>query len=473
MVYVVSPCVTSFDSRWAIAGAISLERHGDVTLDEYSDLIASEQFYSTEVTQGHLRSMYPAGVHVVAAPFVLIADWVYRARGIDLEASARRDIPRQLEKIVASLFTAATAALVYLLARESLPMAHSLLCAGTFALATSAWSTLSRGLWQHTPSVLAITCALYCAVTSSRHPRRAAWIGLCVGIAYAVRPSNAAAIVAFTLWVAWQRRAQLPRYLALLAVPLVPLVLHSFWVYGTALSPYYRQKYMALNDAPWEALAGNLLSPARGLLVYSPVFLLALAGVYHLWRTRRFGALHGLAAVLIIAQWVGISMWHPWWGGHSYGPRLMSDALPYLMLLLIPVFGLLGRQRPALTTAFVLLVLPSVILHARGAGDAQVWEWNSKPVNVDMAPERMWDWRDAQFARGAIRVPQPLLPSLGTPILLSPTMASGRTQTFRLAHPHGQGWPHVQEALLLINDRLDGGNGCFVRFDPATHSTLR
>ena len=49
------------------------------------------------------------------------------------------------------------------------------------------------------------------------------------------------------------------------------------------------------------------------------------------------------------------SRWRMWWGGHCYGPRLLADAVPCLVLLTIPALDLVARAA-VLRVSFVVLV---------------------------------------------------------------------------------------------------------------------
>ena len=50
--------------------------------------------------------------------------------------------------------------------------------------------------------------------------------------------------------------------------------------------------------------------------------------------------------------------------------------------------------------AGALLLGASVIINGTGAVSQPASDWNLRPVNVDDAPGRVWDWRDPQFLRG-------------------------------------------------------------------------
>jgi hypothetical protein len=107
--------------------------------------------------------------------------------------------------------------------------------------------------------------------------------------------------------------------------------------------------------------------------------------------------------------------WENWWGGHSYGPRLLTELVPWLALLgILGVAAMLAAAEPPagrglrrrrsveLAVGAALLVL-SVAIHARGALSWDTVLWNYYPVDVDRRPARLWDWSEPQMLAGARR----------------------------------------------------------------------
>jgi hypothetical protein len=82
--------------------------------------------------------------------------------------------------------------------------------------------------------------------------------------------------------------------------------------------------------------------------------------------------------------------------------------LPFLTYFLAyGAAGIAEQRRPvrlALGASFAALALVSIAIHFRGVADERTWAWNGEHPkvlpSVDAAPERVWDWRDPQFARG-------------------------------------------------------------------------
>lgn len=408
VVHVRSPVMTSFDSRWSVYLAMSLVRQGNLDLDEYADLVRREEYYGVERVGGHLVSGFPLGTPLLAVPFVLVADrgaaWLL---GVDFDQRLRLDpdLHRRAERFVASVLVAATAVVVYLIGRLVLQRSGSaVLLALVFAFATPAWSTASRALWQHGPSMLMLAIALLLLLRARTQPRLAGFASLPLVFAWVVRPTNAISLVVLTLYVAWRHRPALPGYLFWGALLALPFLLGSLAVYGAPLPPYYLPSRIGAAATLGEALLGNLVSPGRGLFVFTPVLLFAVAGAVARLRTPDGDGLDAALVAIVGLHWLAISSFPHWWAGHSYGPRFFTDMVPYLVYFLVPVLAALeqarGGRRAALAGGLAAALAASVYVHHRGATSRYADEWNASPVDVDVQPSRVWDWSDLQFLRG-------------------------------------------------------------------------
>jgi hypothetical protein len=54
-----------------------------------------------------------------------------------------------------------------------------------------------------------------------------------------------------------------------------------------------------------------------------------------------------------------------------------------------------------------LLLCASIAINGLGATDRNTQLWNVRPSNIDLHPERNWDWRQPQFLAGLVRPPLP------------------------------------------------------------------
>jgi hypothetical protein len=147
-------------------------------------------------------------------------------------------------------------------------------------------------------------------------------------------------------------------------------------------------------------LAGVLVSPSRGLFVYAPVLLFPVVGLAA-WVARRRGGVLACAAIVVAVGVGTIAQFSVWWGGHSFGPRLLADVLPAVVLGLVPVWPAI-RRRPLMRGLFALAFAVSVLVEIVGAfyfPSPRAVDWDTSPRDVDFAHERLWDWRDSQLVR--------------------------------------------------------------------------
>ena len=337
---------------------------------------------------------------------------------LDLDTVVRSEVPAKIELFIACLIVALSTVVVEALAYEVCRRRRcSLLIAFIFAFCTSAWSTASRGLWQHGPSILMLSVALYLIVAARRRPHLIQYAGLALAFSVVIRPTNVLSVLVLTLYIFLEHRRYLVRYLVAASLVAIPFFVYNSAIYQALLPPYYTPQALGSNRFFADAFVGNLVSPARGLLVFSPIFLLVALDVAGRIRQRRMSRLDLTLLFIIFLHVLAVSSYYNWWGGHSLGPRFFSDMIPYLTYLLIPVAIRLTsqpRHTPWLAVTTVVLLSISFLAHARSATSMDVYFWNAIPSNVDRNQARLWDWRDVQFLRG-IKTPLSVAPSPGFP----------------------------------------------------------
>ncbi len=416
---------TPYDSCWVVPTAYSWVNEGNADLNEFQPLLREQGEYGTTVVEGKRVYFFPHGTSLLVAPLVgalsKLLSWTH---GFDMQNYLSTHVAGKIEKPLASFWVALTALLLFELLRRELaakekqaqllqvewqegaeavsrrPQWIALSLAFIFAFGTSAWSIASRALWAHTASALFLTLTLAFLTAGRRQRSLVKWAGSAVALAYVMRPTNSLSVLAFSLYVLMVHRREFWRYLACAAPIATAFISYNFAVFGQWLPDYYLPGRIGYHPLFFEALAGNLWSPARGLLLYIPVFQFCLLGAWWQFRGKRWSALETTLACLLFGHWVMISMFEHWWGGHSYGPRLFTDVLVFLVWFLLPVVDRLFREKPkGLMSGFVLMAAIGVGIHAHGANSKGAWRWNSEPVDVDHAPQRLWDWSDAQFQR--------------------------------------------------------------------------
>jgi len=396
------------DSRWSIHLALSVIREGNLNLDEYQQMIDPTD-YAIQTIQGHQYSFFPIGAPLLAVPFVFI----YNLFNPNTFALIARIHP-VAQDIIASFYVALTAVLIYLIARLSLTVKQSLFITFIFAFCTSAWSTASRALWQHGPSMLFLSLALYLILLARNKPWLIQYASIPLAFSFVIRPTNAIPVFFLSFFILLYYRKYFVKYLLWSLTIALPYFVVNYMIYGMFISPYIFPYYHSTSIGidkflrpSISQLMGTLISPSRGLFVYSPVLLFSFFGIYYQLKNLRSrypeNMLDVFLVAIIISHYILISSFWHWWGGYSTGPRLFTDMIPYLIYFLIPAVCFLSSSPKKFTIPgliFLLLMLVSFFIHFRGATSDAVYAWNNIPTSIDIRQARLWDWSDPPFLRG-------------------------------------------------------------------------
>ena len=424
-----SPSGMTADSIRAVSVAVSMVHYHSLSLDRFQPL--PDPGYAITVVNGHSYPLFPWAVSLFAVPWVIADDLLHKL-GITegSVAMVRSGHDWGLQVVSMATVVAAATVVVYFIALRVLRLhparrrRWAVAVALAFALATPAWSTASRAMWQHGPSMLCIALGLLFALRAQAGQRGWMGMGAAFAASYAMRPTDSIVIVVMAVWVLVAQRRHLLAVLAGAVPPLAILAAVNLAVYHQPLSPYYTGgQSFDVSGTMAVALAGNLVSPARGLFIFCPLVVLSVVGVVVRWRAGELTAFWKALAVIPVLHWIVISAFKHWWGGDSFGPRFFTDIMPILVVLALPAVEVLARWiapptgtdrtgpepaaasprlrwRRALVAMTLVALVWSLGVNAQGAILRSAWCWNSEPTQVDAHPSKLWDWSDPQFARG-------------------------------------------------------------------------
>jgi hypothetical protein len=260
---------------------------------------------------------------------------------------------------------------LYLLLRRRLGVRDALTLTIACAFGSTTWVISSQALWQHGVAQLVLV-ALLLAATAPPSPRSLGLAGAGAALLTAARFPDvllALPIAVFCLLCA-RGRGQQVAFLAS-AAAMTGLLLwcnlaaSGHLVGGQAFHAAFQTPGAYLAHPLFAGLAGELLSPGKGLLVFSPWLLLGLLGL-----TRRHHPdgvddrlLDSLLAAGVVAQALLFAKCD-WLAGYCYGPRYLTDMLPALAWILAPALpGIAGGRRLALW----VLIGWSIAVQAIGA----------------------------------------------------------------------------------------------------------
>ncbi|MDL2717943.1 MAG: hypothetical protein PT977_09330 [Acidobacteriota bacterium] len=378
--------LTSGDNAAARVLPSLLLTHGTVDLSKTPAFDGPALPYAAVRSGSRVLNLFPSGTALVALPHAALA----------LLGSGGRVTPALVsrwEKHAAAIITIAAAVFLWAAARRW-GDAAALGAVAVFALATPVPPNAAQALWSFTGEIFCIALALFLALRSRPLP---AWAGAAAGAAFACRPTALAGAVAICLaLLATDRRAAV-RFAAGLGAAVAAVCAAQLALYGHPLGAYgaANMEHGAFNTDLARGLAGVLASPSRGLLVFCPWILLLPLGLSRARRHADGLLAWTLASLAATAGTVLLAASHiPWWGGWCLGPRLVTEASPFLALASVPLFR---RSNRFLRTGFLVALVFAAITQFLLAYSPRAWAWD--PLVLDrVGPRALWYWRDSQLA---------------------------------------------------------------------------
>lgn len=322
-----------------------------------------------------------------------------------------------LSRITAALLTAGSVAMVFLAALAFTTHGRALLLSGAYALGSCVWTLSSQALWQQTSELFFLSVGALSLIRGERAWQRGTATGLAFALAAACRPTAALVALAAGCYLLISDRRAFGAYL-LGALPVaLSLLAYNLYYFGVALDfgqlaagagevARIKTGSSDLWQTPlWLGATGLLLSPSRGLLVYTPFLAAAFAGAVLAWKEERYARLRFLT-LAIAALWLPAFAWFDWWGGWTYGYRPIVDSAPLLAMLCAPAIDrILSSQ--AWKAAFVAALAWSVFIQVLGVLAYTPWQWNARSLdtagslaNIDFPQYRyrLWSLHDSQIA---------------------------------------------------------------------------
>jgi hypothetical protein len=303
-------------------------------------------YWMIRTRQHQLASPYPVVTPLLVAPLYAPAVIWLNAHGWEQPQIDR--VAVLMEKISASFLASVTSVLMYLVLRRdgsrwSLPLAMA------FAFGTNTWMISSQALWQHGTGELLIALALLLVVAPAA-PVRTTSLGAVCAFMAANRPPDALIAGAIALFTVWSCRRSALWLLAGAAVPLVALLYFNLHFMGQVGGGYVLGKnpYKPFFHLDWLGVPGLLVSPARGLLVFSPFFVFIPVGLIQRLRAPNSKGRAVALSFAAAAQFLLYSQ-ADWRAGVSWGPRWLTDLLPILVWI-----GIRDRAMDAATVSIAL-----------------------------------------------------------------------------------------------------------------------
>ncbi len=355
-------------------------RSGSLYLDTYKDLFVGLVHDNIVQAGKHWVSFYPITGAILALPVYALPVW--------LGVPPRDHDLHQLEKMSASLICAGAVTVLYLVYRRRLSPRDSAILALLYAFGTSIFSLACQALWQYGPCALCLLLALWSMERTEDSKSHWTYCGFFAVMAVAARSTGvfyAAAFFALSFLLdgapGWRRFI----YGALPA----GLLCELYWwgIVGTGMPAEISFQHGLLAWPPkLEALAGLLISPGRGVFLYSPVGVFAIAGLVRAIRQgtdrRRIQAIAlgtavcgNLFLLTCYTAWSGVMA--------AFGPRYLLEALTVVSIFLPDVWSSI-HEKPLVRRLWQTASCWSILCHATGA----YFNWDLTRIDFPVTP---WD----------------------------------------------------------------------------------
>jgi hypothetical protein len=428
VIFLFSPVRQVNDSKFSMLVSQGLIQHRSFALDHYSiprlapvyreEYVQNGELYQLEQVNNHIFYFFPPGSSVLSVPFVTLMN-AFGISAAHPDGTYDSEGEKTIEGYLAALLMAALIAVFFYTSSLAHGFGTSAIIALGAAFGTQVWSTASRAMYTDTWALLllGIIILMLAANEINKRPFNSILLASLMSWMYFVYPLYAVHVIGVSIYVLLYHRQQFIKFAVTGLAWFSGLILYSWHYFGQMLPNYFKGGRLGFSQF-WEALPGNLISPSRGLLVFVPVIFFV---AYLLIRYRANlcnRRLVILAISLVTGHLVVVSGFAHWWGGHSFGPRFTTGTIPWIVLLAILGLAAMSKsrvrqagterlkQRLALSIGAILLAA-SVFTNARGALSPETLAWNSKPLNVDEHPERLWSWQYPQFLAGLLHPPLP------------------------------------------------------------------
>ncbi|VVB71649.1 Uncharacterised protein [uncultured archaeon] len=362
--------------------------------------------------KGHYLSLYPIVTPLIITPLYILPYFFLKLLHypIDISNPGFMQVVLLLEKLIASLIAALSGVFVFMSLKELINIRVATIVAVVFAFGTNTWTISSQALWQHGMVELLLSIILYVVIINEKRATNIniVILGILSGLFTFNRPIDSILLIPLIYYILDKKDQRIIYYFVSMLLISLPLTIYNFYYFGNLFGGYTGLlSQFSLNSATPFNFVGLLLSPSRGLLVYTPIILGSVLGYHELSKlstskTRNFLLMFG---PVVILQIISYSLFRTWWAGWSYGPRFLTGMLPVLMVFLgyclkdyFESSKLNKRDMLFLSLLSVLLVW-SIFVQVVGAFYYDPnFGWDGDP-NIDSHPERLWELSNNQIIR--------------------------------------------------------------------------
>ncbi|MBU1104348.1 hypothetical protein L6255_03560 [Candidatus Parcubacteria bacterium] len=379
-------------------------------------------YYLFNSQNGEYISAFPVIVPILAVPFYLPVSIL----GIHYSS----DLIPITARCASAFFVALSVVFVYLsLVKITRNRKVSILSVVAYAFGSICWGTTSQSLWQHGINQFLLSAGFYLLLFNKSYS------SILFSLAVFSRPTN----IIFAVWAFVYVLIKDRKKAFVFLLWSLPPLLFQFWYDVTYLGGVLNHPYSVQQFTNWqgrfpEGFLGLLISPSKGLLILSPVFIFALTGIYYVWRKNRIprtsaldyvtpptqgrgnlseeishkscyktGLEYKALSIALLVFFLVMGKWIHWYGGWSFGYRMVSEALPFLTIFLGIYLSFNFKKTNVLRRFYFLLIVSILVQVISLLFDFRYWHatYDAGPFSTSW----LWSLKDSMlvyFARLAL-----------------------------------------------------------------------
>lgn len=370
--------------------AQSIIEHGTIKLDAYYG-VCFDKHNTLRFINGHVYSAYPVGTPLFSVPFV----WVTTLLGYDMCYDEDR-----MQAVISAIIASVVFVLIYRIASMYVSPISSFVITLVSFLGSSLTSSMGTALWSHNFTALfeVLTLLLISLHETGRRRLNPYATGTLLFAAYMCRPTASIFIVVVFAFLFIRNRRLFAKTAGTAFVLLVMFMTFNYLEFGTLLTEYY---HLPPRFNFLEGIYGILLSPGRGILIFSPFLIPVLAGVVYYFKRLKTESVFWLWLVWSVLHILTMSISPSWNGGWCYGARLLTNVTPAIILISVLVWREAKKLKPKalipVVCVYLMLGAAGIFINAwQGLYNGYIQMWNSLP-NINENRHFLFDWRYPQF----------------------------------------------------------------------------
>jgi Flp pilus assembly protein TadD len=303
--------------------------------DSFTDIFKNpENAYAFVKVHGHYVSLFPIVTPILITPIYVIPNLLIILTGIPLNY----DTISLVARTSAAFITALAGMVVYLISKEIFSKRIALLTAFIFAFATGTWSISSQALWQHGMSELLLLLMIYIVVLQEKHQsvKNIVILGIVSGLLLFNRPPDALLIIPILLYVIIHYKKNLPYYIIPGFLGGLPFLWYNVTFFGNPFGGYKENiGLFAINLEAIPHFIGLIFAPNAGILIFSPILIIAVFGYWYLFKMERdqvHTVLIWFGPVIVVTILMYSFFWGWFTSSYCYGQRYLTSLVPVLAL---------------------------------------------------------------------------------------------------------------------------------------------